>query len=911
MLFAQAVAAPPEAGSAAELEFFEKQIRPLLAAHCLECHSGEEQAGGLRLDSRAAWQRGGDSGAAIVAGEPAASRLLEAVRYENLALQMPPSGKLSATEIAALETWIRGGAVDPRLEGVDPEATLSSGPQPTGMSIEDGRQFWSLRPLGDPTPPLLEADEWLQTPIDAFVLDKLQAAGIQPAPPADKRTLVRRITYDLIGLPPTPEEIIAFEQDDSPDAVAKLVDRLLESPHYGEQWGRHWLDVARYADSNGLDENLAFGNAWRYRDYVIEAFNQDKPFDQFVVEQIAGDLLPRANQETKTATGFLALGAKVLAEPDREKLAMDAIDEQIDTVGKAFLGMTLGCARCHDHKFDPIKHRDYYSLAAIFKSTRAFADTNTGAIKHWYEHDFATPAEEEKLKEVDAQIAAKNQAANSYKSQAMQAVRAQAEAAAAKYLTAASEFEPGTSLAEVQTIADRYGLHARILHHCRLHLAYHEEDPLVAKWLSIRDQDPQAIEDYFQILLHGDSASQQASDQQASAETGKTDDAGVVALREHARQALKDPSGFISVPPQPEFALDAETFARYDELMEEARYLESISLDRTAAMGVTDGPVVESLPIHIRGSHRNLGEPVSREFPEVMWVSQNRPVFPGNQSGRLELARWMASSQHPLTARVYVNRIWRWHFGRGIVGTTENFGRLGDRPTHPELLDWLARYFIKSGWSTKALHRLIMTSSVYQQDSVHPESRSAAAIDAENLLLWKFRLRRLQAEEIRDAILAVSGRLDLRMHGKMVPLRNRQFVFNHTSVDHTEYDSLRRAMYLPVVRNNIYAFFEQFDFPDPTTPTGSRHTTVVAPQALLLMNDELVMDSAEAFAAQIRATEGDLNQQITLAYEKALGRPPSNQEVDRAAEFLGIDTGSRWALFCQGLLASNEFIYLK
>ena len=362
--------------------FFERQVRPLLVRHCFECHSAAENSGGLNLESPAALRRGGDSGPAVVPGTPDQSLLIEAIRYENRDLQMPPEGPLSKREKGILEEWVAMGAPDPRRE---PEGTA---PQPVGMSIEDGRKFWAFLPVANPLPPTVQDSDWVRSPIDAFVLARLEDAGFIPAPPADRATLLRRVTFDLVGLPPSPEELEAFLADDSVNAFETVVERLLASPQYGVRWGRHWLDVARYADSNGLDENLAYGQAWRYRDYVIDAFNNNKPFDQFVVEQLAGDLIPQASQETKTATGFLMLGAKVLAEPDMEKLVMDTIDEQLDTTGKAFLGLTLGCARCHDHKFDPIQQRDYYALAAIFKSTRSFADTNTGIIKHWFESTY-------------------------------------------------------------------------------------------------------------------------------------------------------------------------------------------------------------------------------------------------------------------------------------------------------------------------------------------------------------------------------------------------------------------------------------------------------------------------------------------------------------------------------------------
>lgn len=912
--------ADPAAGKepdAAGVEFFEKNVRPLLVKHCYECHSAQEKNGGLVLESRAGVLTGGDTGAAIVAGDPEKSLLIEAIRYTNLDLQMPPKNKLADAEITILEQWVAIGAPDPRTEELAAKKT-----GPTGMSIEEGREFWSMKPVVNHPVPAVKNTDWVKTPIDAFVLAKLEEQGIAPAPAADKATLIRRVTFDLTGLPPTSEEVEAFVADESPDAFKPVVERLLNSPHYGVRWGRHWLDVARYADSNGLDENLAFGTAWRYRDYVVDAFNGDKPFNRFLVEQIAGDLVPGANQETKTATGFLTLGGKVLAEPDVEKLHMDTIDEQLDTMGKAFMGMTIGCARCHDHKFDPFKAADYYALAAIFKSTKTFGTTQTGIIKHWYEHSFTTPEEQAKLKEIDAAIAAKAGAAASYKSTATEKIRSDARSKATEYLLACTKFDRDMALSDVQTIAGPLGLHPRMLHHCRLHLEYHQDDAFFGKWHEfVAAGDVAGLEAHYRPLFEGAEA--------ALAEAKKADPAATTLADEkleQARAALYDLSGFLAVPSQPQFAFDPETLAEYYRLMDEARIEESKAADATVAMGVADGTVLASLPIHIRGSYLNLGEPVARDFPEVMRFSSVRPVFPRNQSGRLELAEWMASTQHPLTARVYVNRIWGWHFAKAIVGSTENFGRLGDRPSHPELLDWLAYRFMESGWSTKELHRLILASNSYQMASTHPDDAAGFAVDPENDLLWKFRIRRLEAEEVRDSILAVAKRLDESIGGKTVPLRNKQFVFDHTSIDHTKYDSLRRAIYLPVIRNNVYTLFEQFDFPDPTMPTGSRNATVVAPQALLLMNADLVMDSADELARSLLAQSISDAERVTIAYSRAVGRAPSESETNRVLEFIATMTTESltgtttvepaaqlraWSMFCQSLFASNEFFYLK
>ncbi len=883
---------------AEDVEFFEKQIRPILVEHCYECHAGDESSGGLLLDSRVNSIRGGDSGAAIVVGEPEQSRLIQAVRYENRDLQMPPQNRLDESQIAALEKWIKIGLPDPR-------SSTAASMAATGMSIDEGRHFWSFQPVASPDVPAVSDPKWIRTPIDAFILSSLEANSLKPAPPADRVALIRRLCLDLTGLPPTSKETDDFVTDKSPHAYERLVERLLASPQYGVRWGRHWLDVARYADSNGLDENLAFGNAWRYRDYVINAYNEDKPFDQFLVEQIAGDLLPDSDEQTKTATGFLVLGAKVLAEPDREKLLMDTIDEQLDTIGKAFFGLTLGCVRCHDHKFDPIKQRDYYALAAIFKSSKTFADSNTGAIKHWNEHVFADEDELEAVKQVDAEIAKLTSAASKFKSEAVTKLRERARGQATDYLVAATNVELDMPLHEIERIAQPLGLHPRILHHCRRHLHFHVDDPFFKKWYELTaEQDSTAIDTYYRPLLQKAAAAESAADD---------------ALVKLARAALNDTSGFLTVPAKPEFAFDAQTLAEYDRLMEAARVVESAAPDVHAAMGVVDDTIVTELPIHIRGSHLNLGENVARGLPVVMQTPGQETTFSAEQSGRLELARWMVDPKHPLTARVHANRIWRWHFGQGFVKSTENFGVLGQRPSHPALLDWLANYFIRSGWSTKSLHRVLLHSNAYRMSSQSIDSQSARIIDPENRLLWKFPLQRLEAEQLRDGILAVSNRLDASLGGKTVALRNRQFVFNHTSIDHTKYDSLRRAAYLPIIRNNLYTVFEQFDFPDPTMPTGDRDSTVVAPQALLVMNADWIMDSAATLADQLLIESSSDTSRVESAYRRVLGRPPCAAEIERVLRFIdptsANDSGEErlkgWTLFCHSLFVTNEFMYVR
>ncbi len=813
------VLAPAAEPARDTVDFFEKKVRPLLAERCYECHSAAKQKrkGGLTLDTRAGLLKGGDTGPVLVPGDPEKSKLIEAVRYQNRDLQMPPKSQLTPAQVRDLEQWVKLGAPDPRVEIV-----AQSTPK-RGLSLVEGRAFWAFQPLRNQAPPLNEnRKSEIENGIDAFINARLTAQKLPPAPPADPRTLLRRATFDLTGLPPSPGELEAFLADRSPDAFAKVVERLLASSAYGERWGRHWLDVARYADSNGLDENVAFGNAWRYRDYVVNAFNADKPFNQFVEEQIAGDLLPAQTptkrHEQLTALGFLSIGPKLLAEPDKVKLEMDLIDEQIETLGRAFLGMTFGCARCHDHKFDPVPTADYYALAAIFKSTRTMDDLKT--IAKWHEPEVATPAE-----------------------------RAVVEA-------------------HRQRVADQKAALAK----------------LVAA----------------------------------------------------ANKSLVTDKGLKEVPKNPETQYPTNTVTELKRLREALAKLEKDAPELPSTMGVMDSTnIVRALPVHIRGSHLTLGQPAPRGFPQVMQVASLRVEMPEKQSGRLELARWLASPEHPLTARVMVNRLWRWHFGQGLVSSTDNFGVLGDRPSHPELLDWLARRFIAEGWSVKAMHRLIMASAVYQRGSQYsassvqysvggkpgtrltePSSRPAL-VDPENKLLSHFSVRRLEAEEIRDAILFVAGRLDRTMGGKTIPVKNREFFFNHTSKDATTYDSPRRALYLPVVRNNVYDLFEQFDFPDPAVPNGNRSATVVAPQALLMMNSDLVVKAAEQFAAGLLASASDDVRRIELAYLKAYARPPAAKELARAKKFLtdfkpdSAASSGAWAVLCQSLLAANEFIYLN
>lgn len=885
-----------------DTEFFEKKIRPVLVENCYKCHDSSKETlkGGLALNSPVGIREGGDSGNIIATGDPETSLLVKAIRYQDKEFQMPPKTQLPSSVVADFEKWIAMGAPDPRPEiEAKPKAL-------TGMSSEEGRDFWAFRPREEIKPPAAAAGE-SEHPVDRFLLAKQKEIDLEQAPPASKASWLRRVTFDLTGLPPTPAELTTFAADNRTEAQSKVVDRLLASPEYGVRWGRHWLDVARYADSNGLDENLTFGHAWRYRDYVIDAFQNDLPFNQFIIEQIAGDLLPNATEQNHVATGFLALGARVLAEPDKEKLAMDVIDEQLDTTGKAFLGLTLGCARCHDHKFDPIMHADYYSLAAVFRNSLNFAEPNTGVVSHWYERDFSTEKEKETLKEWDDKIKAAKSAASSFKTKAVTNIRANARAGAVEYLEAATRFETGASLVVISEIAEEKGLHPRVLLNTRRHLDVNHDSEVFAPWWTFFEaRDLAGMRKFYEGQF-----SKAVLDFTAL----QKDDPKVKVLpdpkSEAFRAALFDLSGFLTVPAKAEHALTKENLAEYYKRAEEARLIEISAPDATAVMGVADRKEIEpALAIHIRGSHLNLGKEVPRAVPAVF--PNPSAAFPEKASGRLEVANWLADPENPLTARVIVNRVWRWHFGKGLVASTENFGVIGDRPSHPDLLDWLANWFVAHDWSIKKLNRLIMLSDSYGI-STKPLSDRYENVDPDNRFLSHFPIKRLEAEAIRDSILAVSGRLDLEQGGKTIPLRNRQMVFNHTSIDHTSYDSVRRSAFLPIVRNNVYDLLPLFDFPDPTMPTGSRQSTVIAPQALLMMNSPLLRESAAAFGSRLRKSAGSVPERIEEAWLLAFGRTPSESEIEMSETFInsGKNESEQWQRFCQSLFASNEFIYLN
>jgi hypothetical protein len=1029
--------------------FFEKNIRPVLVAKCLNCHSATSQPimGGLRLDTREQMLKGGSRGTSIVVGKPEESLLMKVMMHTAGPLKMPPGPKMKDAETALFAQWIAMGAP----WGNNPVVSSSAKP----------KKHWSLIPPTEPSIPKVANAAWVKSPIDAFIASALEAKGLKPSAPASRRTLIRRATYDLTGLPPTTEEVEAFLNDSSPEAYAKVIDRLLASPRYGERWGRHWLDVARYADSNGLDENLVYKNAFRYRDYVIAAFNADKPYDQFVTEQLAGDLLPPTDNlkqqfERWTATGFLSLGAKMLAEDDPMKMQMDIIDEQVDTMAKAFMGLTVGCARCHDHKFDPIPTADYYALAGIFKSTKTM--DHFKVVAKWHEHVLAPKEDRDRLAAHEALIEAKRKEISTLTKAENNKLAEVAMRRVGAYLLAARDYErdakiqvapveeekgatvrtavsfdsgnipktlekgkantpkdsKGPYFAEYQIEASAKGLYQLdVLNQekgsgtadlwvngvwmkqgagpvqnraaspeapgwsylaivplekgiNRIRLEHASRFPYFEKLLVARHTGKETPKTTVQIanqygvnpsfldqLIEFFDRSQAASSSvlyaweiqgrglplsawsspaaslfqgefpksaegvaqryevlfQQALDAGKdVKDPGLKALYDF----LKEKFGPFSGPENARRYYSKEVRAQLEVLEADAKKLEAATPEFPKSMGVLDSDKAEDIPIHIRGSHWTLGEKVPRGFLRTI-ETKKIPTLEPNQSGRLQLAEWLTQKDHPLTSRVMANRIWRGHFGRGIVASVDNFGRLGDKPSHPELLDWLALRFSEQGWSIKQLHRTILLSNTYQMSSDH--DAKGAEVDPENVLLWRMPRRRLEAEAIRDAVMSASGGLDFSMGGSLLTYKDRQYVANTAKGSTVDYDRKIRAIYVPVLRSSMYEVFSAFDLPDSTMSNGDRDSTVVAPQALFMMNSSVILNHSRIMAESLK---GDPSERVKTAYQRALSRPATATEIDQALSFISKmqkewkgDELKAWQSFCKSLLASSEFIYLN
>ncbi len=991
---------------------FADSVLPLLKQHCYECHSHDADAveGGLVLDSRAGWKVGGDSGPAIAPGRPESSLLLTAVGYSNTELQMPPDGKLSPSDIEVLRTWIAGGAYDPRVAELRAPAT---GDQPQAVASD----LWSLRPVEAAEVPNVGDDSWVRNDIDRFILAKLSERGMSPNEAVDAYALLRRATFDLTGLPPTLDEIDAFINDDRGDAYERLVERLLDSPHYGERWGRHWLDLARYGDSNGGDINYAHANAWRYRDYVIQSLNDDKPYDLFIREQLAGDLMPddgdaERRRELLTATGFLMLGPKMLAEVDTDKLQIDIVDEQLDVTGLTFLGMTFGCARCHDHKFDPITTDDYYAMAGIFRSTKVIDVLRpSNGVSEWLEID-VTPAEtlatieglnneRERLQQMLVELGGAATGQSSDANAASKAIRATAlpplrsttwsawvrihtrqnlgGVISATYEGANQGHSLGFDRGNTPRVVWNHGSRPHTIiaaskpisfgqwHHMALtfdaaaqQLQLYVDGSVAAaasnvattefstigvgrreasrQFQFIGDVDEvqiyaeafneSQIQDLFEKraptvspLLHW-SFDRCRTDAVIDAGKGGFDgrlvgmsiDRGIIADgavgEAFSFNALKE-----AVKP------DAERDRKIAELKEQIQRLEVKMPLATQVMAVAATTPVD-LAIHLRGSHLKLAAtPTPRGTPKVFEHALPPVAVPPDENGRLQLANWIASPSNPLTARVMVNRIWQHHFGEGLVRTSSNFGTRGEHPSHPELLDWLANEFVASGWSIKQMHRLIMNSATYRMSSrINAE---AAKRDPENRLLARYPVRRLEAEAIRDSLLAVTGELDRTVGGTLFKSPNKQRVT--MSPDDPAYDSPRRSIYLPSVRVRSYEMLSIFDVSDNGQHVDVRPQTMVAQQALFLMNNPLVIQQAKALAERVAQQTGSFEEQVDWLHRLLYARAATDSEIStlalvftelsasEAAEQTSDNdaTAFAWQHIIHTMICANAFIYLQ
>ena len=900
-----------------DLEFFESRVRPILVDRCYSCHSSEARRvrGGLYLDSRSGWATGGASGPAVVPGDPDASRLVLAVRYDHEELEMPPRGKLPDEEIAALVEWVERGAPDPRLGDVPTDTRRE-------IDLEEGRRFWSFRPVADPPVPRSSADDWSRTDVDRFLFASMSEAGLRPTADAAPAKWLRRLTFDLTGLPPTPEELATFLDGGSPDGA---VDRLLASPAFGERWGRHWLDVVRFAESSGGGRSLMFPDAWRYRDYVIASFAGDLPFDRFVQEQLAGDLLPTEgtaeHNRGLVAAGFLALGPTNYELQDKERLRWDVIDEQVDTVGRAFLGMSLGCARCHDHKFDPIPTEDYYALAGVFGST---AVLTPGNVSGWVTRELAGP-------ETDAWHAFQER-----EGELVAAVRAARGELAGRPAAGDIDRSALTGIVLDDERATLIGEWKRSTHVKGFLGAGYLHDSDVEKGAkSVTFTPAVPIAGEYDVRISFTPGSNRATNTPVTidAADGPTRvlvnqrvpppldgwfasvgrhrfDAGATGV---VRVSTEGTDGHVIVDavqlvPVEELddaapAAGAELGARVARLEAELASLRDEAPPAPPrAMSVRDVAEPADEHVRLRGAVRELGPPVPRGFLQVCTdAATDVPTVPGGASGRLELARWLTDPDHPLTARVYVNRVWHHLFGEGLVRTVDNFGARGELPSHPELLDWLARRFVDDGWSTKRLVRRLVLSRAYglavaDAPDADPENRLRSVADR----------RRLEAEAIRDAVLSVSGELDRAMGGPTI----RQL----TQYDNGyEFDSRRRSVYVPFFRNSVLELFDVFDVANANLVTGRRNASQVAPQALYLLNSGWVRGRAERAAERLLARDlGTVDSRLDEACLLALGRRPTGEERELfAARVADAEPLEAYTDVFHALFACLDFRYIE
>ena len=939
-----------------ELDFFESRIRPILVNHCYKCHSesSKQAKGGLRLDSRESVIKGGDSGPAVVPGHVNESLIIQAVAYDGGFYDMPPSGKLSEIQISDLKKWVQSGAADPRKAVGDTQMTGSK------SSSTAAKNHWAFQKVKTPEIPKVIQNQWPLDSIDHFILAKLEEKQLKPAPVAQRQAWLRRVWFDLVGLPPTSDAIARFMNDKSSELQArtKVVDELLAQPQFGERWGRHWLDVARFAESSGGGRTLLFKDAWRYRDYVINAFHTDMPYNQFLKEQIAGDVLPSKTESDKirqlTATGFLVLGPTNYEEQDKYQLRMDIVDEQIDTIGRTTMGMTIGCARCHDHKFDPIPTRDYYAIAGIFRSTRTLQN-DTDNVAHWIDQPLppdsitkqAIANHEKSVNELQSKI-------KSIRSQILKLDSRTSQLASAGVIN--PDILPGVVIDDAKAKpsgnwkSSIYG--GNYLGVGAVYDTKNQDRPATLTFdpdfpksglyevrLAYVPHSNRATNTAIRIL-HADGEELKHVNQQAKPPIEgrflslgtfrfEAGGAGFVMVSNEGSNGTVSVDAVWFVPPE-ETSISHQNIAKNDQgtaLLKELRSqlstlekqlvrLKKQAPERPFAMTVRDHENAQDSPIHIRGNSKTLGSKVPRGGLSVVTEVPFETIKPETSSGRPGFAEWLTDNRHPLTARVMVNRVWLWTFGDGLVRTADNFGTTGQLPTHPELLDHLASRFMENGWSVKHLIRDIVLSQTYaMSDDI---SDDAEQKDPENQLLSRFSRRRLDAESLRDAMLAAAGVIDKQVGGPNIQ--------GATSIDSNDngaaaveygyqFKDFRRSAYTPAFRNKRLELFEAFDFADINQAIGRREQSTVATQALFLMNHPFVREMSQRTAKRILLSPFDDNRaRLDQITRWILSRPATEAEADILLPSLKsassqTDLEKAWTNIAHALFASVEFRY--
>ena len=994
MLALGALLGRAQAADPAALEFFERKVRPALAEHCYPCHGAEKQKAALRLDHISAILKGGDNGPALVAGDADASRIVKAIRYGDVNLQMPPAGKLPDAVIADITTWIAQGAAWPD------EPAPAAAAKPIFDLAGRRAKHWAWQPLQKTPPPAVQNATWPRSDIDRYVLAKLEAAGLSPAPEAKAATLQRRLTYDLTGLPPTPEEQTEFALDTSPDAYEHLVDRLLASPHFGERWARHWLDLTRYAETYGFEQDFGIKEAWRYRDYVVRAFNADVPYDQLVREHLAGDLLPepRRNADDGSNESILATGCWPMYQAQHAPVDVrmdhaDRIDNQIDVFSKTFLGLTVSCARCHDHKFDAISTADYYALTGIFRSARqqyaeldphgvlATATAQLGLLHARGDHALGEIVRARLIRQIEAPEIRLTSDVHALPASLPpgEEVFADFNESYAGWYATGTAFGDGPTRAGawmadegVPQLVPRGVAHSGLLGaklrgalrsptftlaHGRIHFLAAGDNArirLVIEGYMMRDVVPllfestqmevdhgeeyrwlemaglekyKGCEAYLELLDEGKGFLTVDTIAFSDGPAPETPAAGTVPVDE-TLSAWLDGSAAAPALAKVNEALRAHELplatdtAALDALMTAIARADEAVPEPVRALAWAEGNGVDER-VFVRGNPRNLGELAPRRFLEALEGPGQAPLGPG--SGRLELADRLLGENDPLLPRVLVNRVWQHLFGRGIVPTVDNFGALGQPPTHPELLDYLATDFREEGWSIKRLIKRIVMSAAYRMSS-EPADAHAEEADPANLLLHRMPLRRLQAEAVRDAVLAVSGTLRDAQGGPSVAAYISPFMggFRKPETSGPMDGDHRRTIYLEVRRNFLPTMLQAFDFPAPDTTHGARNVSNVPAQSLVLMNDPFVAEQAKAWANTLLSYAAmSPEQKITVMYRRAFARLPQAEETTQAITFLRAQAAAYgisedrtfedprpWADLCHTLFMLKEFIYI-